>query len=199
MELMINLAHGLLLVKLSLRRLALLTVVLGAALLVVIFRHSGNFWLLAELRVGFSYSLGLIIARCYREGRLRLAANIDWKLPILLIAGAILGMPYVPLAKAIGDSLMIFALFPLAFLAAILARPPVAAEGPLLAIGRLSYPLYAVHFPIVVLFHHLGSTRWYAASAAGAALVLATMLAALLERPRGNRQSAAAADKPAIA
>jgi peptidoglycan/LPS O-acetylase OafA/YrhL len=199
MELMINLAHGLLLVRLSLRRLGLLTAVLGAALVVVIFRHSGNFWLLAELRVAFSYSLGLIIARCYRAGRLRLTPRIDWKLPILLIGGAILALPYVPLAKAIGDSLMIFAVLPLAFLAAILARPPAAAEGALLALGRLSYPLYAVHFPVVVLIHHFGSTGWYAATAASVALVIASMLAALLERPRSRRQGAAAADKPATA
>jgi peptidoglycan/LPS O-acetylase OafA/YrhL len=199
MELMINLAHGLLLARLSLRRLALLTVVLGAALLAVIVRDSSNFWLLAELRVGFSYFLGLIIARCYRQGRLPTSAPIDWKLPILLIAGAVLALPYVPLAKVIGDSMLIFAVHPLAFLAAILARPPAAADAALVALGRLSYPLYAVHFPIVVLVHHLGSTGWYATSAAGVALALATALAALLERPRASRQSAAGADKPAIA
>jgi peptidoglycan/LPS O-acetylase OafA/YrhL len=199
MELMVNLLHGVLLVRLSQRRLILLTAAFGSALLVVIVRDSGNFWLLAELRVAFSYSLGLVFARWRRQGGLRPSARVDWRLPILLAAGAVLALPYLPMTKTFGDVLMIFGIFPLAFLGAVVARPPTACERGLLALGRLSYPLYAVHFPLVLLVHRTGNTAWHAGLAAIAALALSGALAALMERPQRRARSDAAKDAPAIA
>jgi len=199
MEMIVNLLHGLLLVRLSQRRLVLLTAALGAALLVVILRDGGNFWLLAELRVGFSYSLGLVFARWHRQGGLRQSGAVDWKVPMLFAAGSVLALPYLPLAKTTGDVLMIFGVFPLAFLGAVVARPAAACERGLLAFGRLSYPLYAVHFPIVLLVHRTGRTAWHIALAIVATVALAAVLAAVMERPRRRAPKDAARDEPAIA
>ena len=110
-----------------------------------------------------------------------------------------LALPYLPLAKTTGDVLMIFGVFPLAFLGAVVARPAAACERGLLALGRLSYPLYAVHFPIVLLVHRTGRTAWHIALAAVATVALATVLAAVMERPRQRVPKDAARDEPAIA
>jgi peptidoglycan/LPS O-acetylase OafA/YrhL len=199
LELMANLAHSLLLVRLTTKNLMCLTFVAGVALLGTILRDSTNFWLLAELRVGFSYSLGLIFARWRRQGGLAHSGAIDWKMPLLLAASAVLALPYAPLPKAMGDCLMIFAVFPVVQAAAVIARPPAFAAPALLWLGRLSYPLYAVHLPIIALVAMYGVTRWHCAAAVLAAVATASALATLMERPRRRGRIEPTEDKPAIA
>ena len=84
MELLANLAHALLLVRLSSRKLAALTGVFGVLLLANILDGTENYWLLAELRVGFSYSLGLVFARAHRQSDWFKSAGLDWKIPVVL-------------------------------------------------------------------------------------------------------------------
>ena len=184
MELMANLAHALLLVRLSSRRLAMVIGVFGVLLLASILRQGANYWLLAELRVGFSYSLGLLFARGYRQGSLARLAGIDWKWPVLLTLGAVLALPYAPLPETFGEAAIIFVVFPVTFACAIGARLPEAFAPACLWLGRLSYPLYAVHEPITKMVASNPRTAAHPMLAVLLAIGLAVALGWVFERRR---------------
>jgi peptidoglycan/LPS O-acetylase OafA/YrhL len=187
MELLANLVHGILLVRLSLRRLIAVTTVLGALLLANILRDGADYLVMAELRVGFSYSLGIVFARAYRSGALARLAGADWTWPVLLAAGAVLALPYLPLPGGIGEATMIFVVFPAAFACAIGARVPAAAVPVLLWFGRLSYPLYAVHEPVIKMLAENPRTAAHPLIAVLLAIGLAAILGAVFERRRPAR------------
>jgi peptidoglycan/LPS O-acetylase OafA/YrhL len=184
MELLANLAHALLLARLSARKLIVVMAGFGVLLLANILWENTNYWLLAELRVGFSYSLGLVFARGYREKRFSLLAGLDWQWVIVLLAGTVLALPYLSLPKAFGEAAVIFGIFPAVFLCAIGARLPANLGPAFLWLGRLSYPLYAVHEPIIKM---MVANPYFATNPTPAVLLsiaLAAVLGAAFERRR---------------
>lgn len=106
------------------------------------------------LRAFAGFSIGLMLYRLHRTGGYRFEALQRWSIPLLL-AGTI--MPSLggwldrlyPLA-------MILVLFPILLLSAAAWRYP----HPRLAaiFGDLSYPLYLVHFPIIIALNALAAS-----------------------------------------
>jgi peptidoglycan/LPS O-acetylase OafA/YrhL len=199
MELMANLAHVLVLAHLPLRRLVAVTVVFGALLMANILRAHVDPWMLAELRVGFSYSAGLVFARAYRQGAFVRLAGVDWKWPVALTAGAVLSLPYLPLPKNFGDVAIIFAIFPTAFVCAIGARLPAVLAPAMLWLGRLSYPLYAVHEPIIKMIASNPHTSTHPMLAALLAIGFAAALGWAFEPRRTTTKAPIALEVKAIA
>lgn len=156
-ELLANFVHAALLRHLSDRKVLLLALVCGCGLAVLtqIFDGAklgdiGANWWAGFFRVGYGYSLGVWMGRRFRAqnpidlGRWWFAALVP--LPVILI---LIGR--VPLTQANGDCLAIFVLLPQILSLAARICVPMAAQSPLDALGRLSYPLYAIHVPVLAI------------------------------------------------
>ncbi|MEO5605765.1 MAG: acyltransferase [Novosphingobium sp.] len=176
-ELLANLAHGLLLRRLTSRGLLCLILLAGAALAATIFQVGwntlGSFsfqWWMALPRLFFSYSLGIWIGRKWVAGKHR--PVVSWEVALVLPPVCLIALNAFPAATALGDIVMTLLLFPLLFwLAAVSAVPP-AAEIWLRRAGALSFPLYAVHIPVLAVFTLLGKSSlimWLAVCATIAA------------------------------
>jgi peptidoglycan/LPS O-acetylase OafA/YrhL len=195
-ELWINLAWGFVARWLTDRRLLILTGVAAVALMLVtaangLFdsgfansdpaRSAGPFgWLSGWARVGFSFPMGVLLHRLWAAGRLRAVTSrhAPWLLPLALLLVAV----PVPGLTPLYDLAAVFLLFPvLVVLAANAAGGGKVQEW----LGRLSYGVYILHGPILLLFKTLEPTGlasplrlvWY-----GLAALLAIAAAALAER-----------------
>jgi len=100
-------------------------------------------------RVGFSYALGIWLGRQLAAGRGRIAPWLAWSAAALLPL-TLLTAKWWPIPTLAGDLLAIFVLFPPALWGAaqvaLSGWPARAAD----ALGRLSYPVYAVHGPVLI-------------------------------------------------
>ena len=162
-ELLGNLAHALVLRRLSDRALLVL-VALCAALLIWRAQAWGSIglgdgtanWPGGLPRLGFAYGLGVWLGRAF--ARPHPAPRSLW--PAALLPLAIITAPFWPLSTATGDLLAVLLLFPPAlWCCAHVSMPPRLARLSD-ALGRLSYPLYAIHGPLLLasapyLRHHL--------------------------------------------
>jgi peptidoglycan/LPS O-acetylase OafA/YrhL len=149
-ELLANLTHALLLRRLGVRALGLIVAISGALLcLAVITAGSISLGWRYEIfpagfaRVTFSYCAGVMLFRLRDRGpRLRLPT------PLLLAAPVIgVGLPLVT-SSAFGDLANVFILFPLLVWAGQAAPGPKMTRISMLA-GEISYPLYAIQFPLI--------------------------------------------------
>lgn len=164
-ELVINLIYAVVAVKLSTRTLGVICAASGALLTLLAwkaghlnlgFQTLGFFGGLP--RVAFSFFGGVILYRFYRSGRLpRLTLHPLWA---VVGAMALLTLP------AEGDFAWLLALttvllgFPTLLVLAVGAVEPGLRLGKLFAVsGETSYPLYAVHGPLVVGLM-MGSRFW---------------------------------------
>lgn len=152
-ELAVNALHAAVLPWSSTRVLAAL-VALSAAGLVAVEAAQGDLNVgatvetlgMGGLRALFSYFAGVLIYRLYREGRLpRLKAPFWLAALALALALAAPRPPHAP------DVLYVTLLFPLLVVTGLEAQPgrvlrPFAAWS-----GAVSYPLYAIHMPLVAL------------------------------------------------
>ena len=124
-------------------------------------------------KVSFGFFFGVLLQGLEREGRLP-----DLRMSPLLAAGVLLLVFAVPAGRPLVDLLCVTVLFPALVIAG--RRPP----GPRLAVlcrgsGALSYPLYAVHGPVLVIASILSRAHgWGAVGAAGGAA--ATVVTALV-------------------
>jgi peptidoglycan/LPS O-acetylase OafA/YrhL len=104
-------------------------------------------------RLGFAYGLGVWLGRAF--ARPHAAPRMLW--PAALLPFAMITAPFWPLSTVAGDLVAVLVLFPPALWCA--AHVPMNARIAD-ALGRLSYPLYAIHGPLLiasapVLRHHL--------------------------------------------
>lgn len=99
------------------------------------------------LRAGWSYTLGIVLARIWRVRRP--APIADWRLALAAPLLAVMALSFLPLPVWTGDVLVITAVFPALFWVAASAAPKASDEPLLAALGAISFPLYAVHFPIL--------------------------------------------------
>lgn len=174
-ELVANAAHVLVLRRLGGRGLVAVGLVMGLMTLAAISATGadasgpdGSSWWLALPRVGWAYVMGMVIARLHGTGRWR--ASTAWWPALALPAAIVLALPLLPGPVAAGDAGFVV-LLPLLFWPIATARPPVGAARWLTRLGRLSFPLYAIHLPLLTL---LAASDWPrpAAAALGAAASL---------------------------
>jgi peptidoglycan/LPS O-acetylase OafA/YrhL len=149
----------------------------------------GTFWA-GFPRAFFSYFLGIFIHRLNAKGWLRVPA-VPLPLPMLallcvVLAEALVGRRIPPSAYWLGAIVFVF---PLIFLFVINARTPKGFARVATGLGDLSYPLYAVHVPLLMFLdpfvHSLtGVERYVAGIGAGlGALAVALLLNACYDRP----------------
>lgn len=131
-------------------------VALSAVAAVVVamkFGHLGGGWGLDNwwcglVRVAFSYGVGVLIYRLHVAGRL---PHFTAPLPIL----AVIFVGCIALASVAhawwADVLAVIVAFPILLIAGINA-PTGRSATPAAALGAVSYPLYATHGPLVVLW-----------------------------------------------
>lgn len=94
------------------------------------------------LRIAFSFFLGVLRARHHPGTRWR--SELAWVAP--LMTGALLELP-LPDLGGFGDGLLVTLLFPALLWGAALIEP--VRDRPFALLGRASYPLYALHVPII--------------------------------------------------
>jgi peptidoglycan/LPS O-acetylase OafA/YrhL len=162
-ELVVNLAHALILWRLSKRQLAGLAV-LGFAATSWATHYFGGFGLgdqgfdfLGGLpRALTGYTIGILLHRL-RADRPAQGWQIPWPALAILVTAVIVVLGLIDPAKGVWwiEPLFVFTAFPL-----ILWWGSVAVSGDLSAriaawIGSLSYPVYAIHLPVLNLFRYL--------------------------------------------
>lgn len=160
-ELIANYAHARLLWRLNNRLLLTFVLVMGAVLAGLIahfdtlgFGDITTNWWGGFARVGFAYALGVWMARMMQAGHgARLSAS--WWLAALPLIFVLTLVPLLPLGQAAGDALAVFVLLPPALWLAAHARVPAGVARLCTGLGALSYPLYALHVPLLVMGGHI--------------------------------------------
>ena len=152
LEILVNAAFALALVRLSRRSLALAVWGLAALYLWVLMKagHAdlGGTWatlLPGTLRAGFGFSLGLFLARQKHHAPVQSSAA-----PVMLLALiVILSADVWGLRAGFYDALCTFLLLPVLLWLGARWQLPAFASPIGAFLGNISYPLYAVHFPLL--------------------------------------------------
>jgi peptidoglycan/LPS O-acetylase OafA/YrhL len=151
-ELAANLAHAAILHRLSDRRLALITGLCGASLFVIAHAvgnlsvgDAGAPWLGGFFRVGFAYPAGILLHRLWRRRVLPQETSV---------ALALMALPIVLTCCAAShwwaaDPLIVVVVVPMVIWSAVSARLPTQFAPIASMAGHLSYPLYALHRPLM--------------------------------------------------
>ena len=191
LEVIANLAHALIIRRLP-DRVVLAVAALGGIVLAMTiglfgsatFGPDASNWWMGLARVGFSYPFGVWLARRWKRGNALRAQfpaplaprSLAWVMALLLPVGLILTLPLLPAGTAMGDATAILFVFPPLLWLAALATPPQFAGKWLRVAGLLSFPLYAVHLPIIQYVAGLG----LGAAGQGLAVVACLLAAALV-------------------
>lgn len=203
LELAANAAYALGFRRLTLRRLlavaALAAVALAAFALARGHLNAGASWKglpLGLARVAFSFSLGVVIHR----QRDRLAPGLTLPGPVLTAAMLAVFLAPIPQGqRGWLDALFVLAISPALVLLGARARSFPGAR----ALGDLSYPLYAIHFPALGLAallagENAATVAWTSLLLVPASLVLARALDAPLRARLSRLQSVQIAGLPAV-
>ncbi|MFB0611609.1 acyltransferase family protein [Aurantiacibacter poecillastricola] len=156
--------------------------------------HADTF-LLAAPRIIFSYGAGMLMARHFRGPR-----DADWTAWVLRLALPVLAVSLLPLtgsAVACFEAAVVLLVFPVSFWLVAHCRPAQQWNGVLNWLGRISFPLYAVHIPVLIatqlsLISHFGENTWSGAIIGPAlALSVSAALAWIMEPRTGWRRARA--------
>ena len=192
MELIANLAHALILHRLRTGWLLAFIGAAGLALAVTVSVYGSNTlgprdvsWWLALPRVGFSYGMGIWLARHWVSGQSRRSGS--WQVALALPAVAVVVINALPVGVAVGDLIAVAVLWPAIIWLTITARAPASIGPWLRRLGTLSFPLYAVHLPILHGFTKIGLSAPIMALAICATILAAGALSLILA-PSALRQ-----------
>ena len=147
-EVFANFVHALLLCRLGTRALAAATLACAGLLAALapdmnVGAEVENLWL-GLPRVLFSYGAGILIWRCLGERRV-----LPGWLGIVLLPLALLVISNAPLLGKWPDFVFAFVLCPVIVIAGLSPLP--LGRRIFRELGALSFPLYAVHFPVTML------------------------------------------------
>ncbi|MDE2620404.1 MAG: acyltransferase [Sphingomonadales bacterium] len=196
MELLANLAHALVLSRIS-DRVLLGGIAIAGWLLAAMVLHVGSDTVgpfmptlgYAAVRIAYPYMLGVWMAR--RHAGRTAKGTLGTPTVLVLPAAVLLILPGVPLAPAFGDLACVLLLFPTVVWAAANAAPPSAVRPALARLGGLSFPLYAIHLPILQLMASASGGAASRTSAICLALAGADLVARIAE-PKRRRHLAVA-------
>ena len=153
-EVVANVAHVAVLGRLSSRLLLALALACGLALFAAIvhFATPSLGWeprtfLAGFARVGWSYIVGILFYRWIKGRELR-PSKLPLLLPFAVLIVALHGPP-PPVWMIARGAIDIFLILPAIVWAALHLRPTGRWASVMAWLGRLSFPLYAIHLPIV--------------------------------------------------
>lgn len=111
---------------------------------------SGHDFHAGLLRAAYAYPLGCALGRLVRGGHdaLRAAQRLPWWLAPVLLVGVLVAPQMLALPRTISDLLVLLAFVPVLLVGAA-ARPTSEALPRLAWLGAISFPLYAIHFPLI--------------------------------------------------
>jgi peptidoglycan/LPS O-acetylase OafA/YrhL len=161
LEVIANALHLLVLWRMRTRWLVAVAATAGAVLAVEVVRHGSldightHGTMTAGLaRVLFGYTTGIVLARLHAAGRLPRATLGT---PTLLLAfAALISLTPPAGTRAAFDLFGGLVVAPALIALSVGATLPAGARGALLALGRVSYPLYALHVPLFVALLDIG-------------------------------------------
>lgn len=156
--------------------------------------HNGDTWLAGLARMGFGYVLGSCLARSRGIWSNRLSLRHGWWMALGLFAAALALPVECNIPAAIGDVLILPALGITAALA-YACKMPSQLNALARWLGAISFPLYAIHYPLLQFAHTLNeraTPEWqsYCYPAAAATALLAASLLARTGIAKGPRRSA---------
>ncbi len=183
-ELVANFAYGVFAPRLTSARLRLVAIVAGLGLLVVTVRaNTANN--LDPARVVYSFAVGVLLYRSHRAGRRAP------RLPPLAIAALLAAALFVPdvagVSHGVTDATIALVGFPAVVWLGASVELEAAARVAEFA-GEVSYPLYAIHYPLIVGAAAVaGANGWPALAvlvlATAAIVALAFLVSRVYDRP----------------
>ena len=162
-----NILYALLLRRLPTRILALLAFGLGCLLVNICLSdgYLGVGWSMVDgglwsgmIRMLFPYTTGMLMSRLFRPVRIKYSF---WVCTAIIVAVACLPLVFGNLLSSVGgayDAVCVIILFPiLVWLGASELTTDANTRQISALLGNLSYPLYAIHYPLMYLFYaHIG-------------------------------------------
>ena len=163
-----NILYALLLRRLPTRWLALLTLVTGSILVYIAVGdgYLGVGWTMADgglwtglVRMLFPYSVGMLMARLFHP--LKGTRGAFWMCAVIIFLVGCIPLMFgdlQPWQNGLYDAMIVIVVFPcLVWLGASQLSIGSATRRVSHFLGELSYPLYAVHYPLMYLFYaHIG-------------------------------------------
>lgn len=163
-----NILYALLLRRLPTRWLALLAVISGSCLAYIAVHdgYLGVGWSMVDnglwtglVRMLFPYTMGMLMARVFQP--VKNVRGVFWICGLLIFLVGCLPLAFgemQPWQNGLYDAICVIALFPcLVWLGASQLSVGTLTRNVSHILGELSYPLYAVHYPLMYLFYaHIG-------------------------------------------
>jgi peptidoglycan/LPS O-acetylase OafA/YrhL len=158
-----NIFYALLLRRLPTRWLAAVAAVMGCLLTHIALRDGylgvgwsmvdGGFWS-GSVRMLFPYTIGMLLAREFRPGKIR---HAFWLCSLVIVGVGCLPLLWgemSPLINGLYDAICVVFVFPLlVWVGASELNMDTNTTRVSAFLGNLSYPLYAVHYPLMYLFY----------------------------------------------
>lgn len=106
------------------------------------------------LRMMFAFSMGMLLQRTFRPRRVPYAFVICSLVLVVLMAMPFVGSAEEPWMNGLYDALCVTAVFPAVLYVGACGKPESERESRVCDfLGRLSYPLYIVHYPFMYLLY----------------------------------------------
>lgn len=151
-EAVVNIVFALVLVRLGRGRLVAVVVAAGLGLTMMIgppdFGNQGFAWNGAAaglLRTVYAFGLGMLVAR-WAAPRTHPRSWLAVAATAALVA--MLALPLADQRRTLADLVLMLAAAPAALLAGAAFEPPAILRRAAAVLGDISYPLYAIHYPI---------------------------------------------------
>jgi peptidoglycan/LPS O-acetylase OafA/YrhL len=172
-EFAVNILYALVARKLNSRALTVLVTISAAALIAQDYFiggiGGGNMWpgfYTGIARVLFPFFCGVLLFRLHKQIRIKPPRGTSWLLGLALTALFLLQTP--PLQNQVFEAVVVLLLFPAVIFVGASHEPSPRTRPALLTLGRISYPLYILHWPVLKVFsnyffsHHLNGAALYA-------------------------------------